>query len=288
MSFTELKAKTEKQITNWAKNPHPSAPINVNLVTNSDDLPSTDKQGNSLRYSCNAIIIRNDFHVLFIKRAFFAGDRWSGNIAFPGGKSESGETLRQTLDREVMEELAIDLGNEMHLKCIAILPPVKIGYSLRKKIVLYTFVFFQISDSKDFWKIKANEEVAAYLWVPLGYFLHNDILMQRSLDSLVHNSSICRNLFLKAVFAPVIPLLEAADQVFVFSDKVSAKDANSFLLWGISLNQFSIFFRMLQLDSIYKSLNSGFYAFAYRIFRKIYSSVEYLKSSIRFTKEKTQ
>ncbi|KAG5458036.1 MAG: hypothetical protein BJ554DRAFT_1822 [Olpidium bornovanus] len=47
--------------------------------------------------------------ILFIKRATRAGDRWSGHVAFPGGKQEPSETARQTAERETREELGLDL-----------------------------------------------------------------------------------------------------------------------------------------------------------------------------------
>ena len=48
---------------------------------------------------------------LFIKRAEQVGDPWSGQIAFPGGRYESGDPdLLATAIREAREETGIDLG----------------------------------------------------------------------------------------------------------------------------------------------------------------------------------
>src|SRR5256714_4453421 len=51
--------------------------------------------------------------LLFIKRAEYPGDPWSGQIAFPGGREEAGDTsLAQTAVREAREETGIDLERE--------------------------------------------------------------------------------------------------------------------------------------------------------------------------------
>lgn len=49
--------------------------------------------------------------LLFIKRAEYPGDPWSGHIAFPGGRREAGDrSLEETVIRETREETGIDLG----------------------------------------------------------------------------------------------------------------------------------------------------------------------------------
>jgi 8-oxo-dGTP pyrophosphatase MutT (NUDIX family) len=48
---------------------------------------------------------------LFIKRAEQVGDPWSGQIAFPGGRFDTGDgDLLSTAIRETREETGIDLG----------------------------------------------------------------------------------------------------------------------------------------------------------------------------------
>ena len=49
--------------------------------------------------------------LLYIKRAVHVGDRWSGQVAFPGGKQEAGESDQQTAEREVVEEIGLHLND---------------------------------------------------------------------------------------------------------------------------------------------------------------------------------
>ncbi len=48
--------------------------------------------------------------VLLIRRPVREGDRWSGDLAFPGGLAREGETLRATARREAAEEVGLTLG----------------------------------------------------------------------------------------------------------------------------------------------------------------------------------
>ena len=50
--------------------------------------------------------------VLYIRRSLNPTDRWSGDLAFPGGKANPGENDRETCERETMEEVGLDLTSE--------------------------------------------------------------------------------------------------------------------------------------------------------------------------------
>ena len=66
-----------------------------------------------------ALVVRPqgpDLEVLLIQRVEAKGDRWSGHIAFPGGRvgvEDAGP--RQTAERETLEEVGLDLGRADHL-----------------------------------------------------------------------------------------------------------------------------------------------------------------------------
>ena len=54
--------------------------------------------------------------LLFIERATIKEDPWSGHIAFPGGRKEDADAdVRETAERETLEELGLDLGTGRYL-----------------------------------------------------------------------------------------------------------------------------------------------------------------------------
>jgi 8-oxo-dGTP pyrophosphatase MutT (NUDIX family) len=70
-----------------------------------------------VRKAAVALIFRlgqdDALELLFIKRADYEGDPWSGQIAFPGGRVEAGDaSLAETAIRETREETGIDLARE--------------------------------------------------------------------------------------------------------------------------------------------------------------------------------
>jgi 8-oxo-dGTP pyrophosphatase MutT (NUDIX family) len=79
--------------------------------------PVAAEEEEGVRKAAVALVFRlgeNDaVELLFIKRAEYEGDPWSGQIAFPGGRVEAGdESLAETAIRETREETGIDLARE--------------------------------------------------------------------------------------------------------------------------------------------------------------------------------
>lgn len=95
---------------------------------------------------------------LLIKRAERSGDPWSGQVAFPGGKFEHGDTsLRETAVREAKEEVGLDLrlGSEF------------LGYAGAFRTHLGSMdVFPSVFLLRSRSEINPNEEVTSFKWVP--------------------------------------------------------------------------------------------------------------------------
>lgn len=101
--------------------------------------------------------------ILFIQRAQFDADPWSGQVAFPGGREEPGDaSLLETAARETLEETKIDilrhgevLGrlDDLHPRTVR-LPAI----AVRPYVVL-------IGEQSD---PVLSDEVAASFWVPLS------------------------------------------------------------------------------------------------------------------------
>jgi 8-oxo-dGTP pyrophosphatase MutT (NUDIX family) len=114
-----------------------------------------------LKFAAVSIIISDseEPNVLLIKRAEQAGDPWSGQIAFPGGKMQPGDgTARRTAERETLEEVGVDLVRSGRF----------LGYG--KATVTHTGTMEVVPSAFILGgavKVKVNEEVASYRWVDL-------------------------------------------------------------------------------------------------------------------------
>lgn len=96
--------------------------------------------------------------VLFIRRNDYAGDPWSGDVAFPGGGLEAQDAgPRQAAERETREEIGLHLQPDEYLGRLDDLT----GAYLPVKISCFVY---RLSERP---QLKLNGEVVDTFWVPL-------------------------------------------------------------------------------------------------------------------------
>lgn len=121
------------------------------------------------RHAAVALLLRegaDGLEVLMIRRAERDGDRWSGQMAFPGGVLDAAD--RNTIAaaaRETHEEIGIDLGR--HARPLGRLSDIgsPSHRGQRRPMVISPYVF--ALDSLP--PLQLNHEVAAVMWVPLRF-----------------------------------------------------------------------------------------------------------------------
>lgn len=126
------------------------------------------------RRAAVAILIRwgesGEPEMFFIQRAEYEGDPWSGHIAFPGGRAESGDDSPvHTAMRETMEETGIDLEGRSEL--LGVLDDLHPRTIRLPAVVVRPFVFLvsEVSDPV------LSDEVAGAFWVPLSILLDRSV-----------------------------------------------------------------------------------------------------------------
>jgi 8-oxo-dGTP pyrophosphatase MutT (NUDIX family) len=116
-----------------------------------------------------AMILREvpgDLEILFIERATFDRDPWSGHLAFPGGKVEPGEQARHAAERETQEEIGIDLGAERYLGRMSDI----IGANLPVRVSCFAYGFEGTSLQPGL-----SHEVRDVFWVRLSDLLRPEL-----------------------------------------------------------------------------------------------------------------
>jgi len=121
-------------------------------------------EGGPTAQAAVATILRNGdsgLDALLIERARRAGDPWSGQLAFPGGKRDPGdESLLATAVRETREEIALELEPAA---CLARLGDV-VARTRDTRVAQFVFAL----DDGAARIAVPNDEVTAILWVPLA------------------------------------------------------------------------------------------------------------------------
>jgi 8-oxo-dGTP pyrophosphatase MutT (NUDIX family) len=135
-----------------------------------------------------ALILREGaagIELLFIRRAEHPQDPWSGQMAFPGGRAEPGETdLEKTAVRETAEEIGIDLRRAA--QCLGALDEVRAMARLRPvSLTILPFVFRLREEAEP----SLGDEVRSVHWIPLDELLAAE---RRSVMEYAHEGETLR------------------------------------------------------------------------------------------------
>lgn len=131
----------------------------------SSRVPITSEPDAAFKLAAVAAIlrIRDGAELLFIKRAEWKQDPWSGHIAFPGGRREPLDTsLEMTAVRETREEISVDLTQGVMLGQLDDLAPRS---ARLPPIIIRPFVAVVAADVV----IHRSYEVADTFWIPLSW-----------------------------------------------------------------------------------------------------------------------
>ena len=106
--------------------------------------------------------------VCFIRRAERAGDPWSGQVAFPGGRASAADAdAFAVAERETWEEIGIELKHEHR---IGALPMRAVEHNVKRAgLTLWPFVYYVGPAEQAMATARLPQEVASVFWVPLGH-----------------------------------------------------------------------------------------------------------------------
>ena len=131
-----------------------------------DRIPDQREYGAPMRMAAVALLLRlpqpDSVEMLFIKRAVYESDPWSGHVALPGGRQEQQDRdLRETAVRETREELSIDVDTRGEI--IGTLDDVVPRTPRLPPIVIRPYVGVVESSVVPL----LSDEVASAFWIPL-------------------------------------------------------------------------------------------------------------------------
>jgi 8-oxo-dGTP pyrophosphatase MutT (NUDIX family) len=112
----------------------------------------------------------DDLDVCFIRRAERAGDPWSGQVAFPGGRAgPSDRDASAVARRETFEEIGLLLQTE-HL-----VGPLPVRPIERQELnLLSPFVYYVGTGAQATARVRERHEVASVFWVPLHHLFNEE------------------------------------------------------------------------------------------------------------------
>ena len=168
----------------------------------------------SLTRAAVALILRaspSGMEVLFVERARYDGDPWSGDLGFPGGKVEAYDgNERLTAERETLEEIGLDLVGSRFLGRLSDIAGAHIP------VRVSCFVYGLLTPAS----FTLDGEISAVFWVPIRNL--ND--PQRHIEASVRFGG-------RTVLRPAIRILEPGQTV----------------LWGITYRLVTQFLQIIEV-----------------------------------------
>jgi len=120
-----------------------------------------------------ALVLRDGpagVELLFIRRAEHPEDPWSGQMAFPGGRSEPGDAdSLATAVRETEEEIGVDLSRAAEY--LGALDEVRAMARLRPVDLAIAPFVYRLWGHTD---LRPNHEVRSVHWIPLDELVRED------------------------------------------------------------------------------------------------------------------
>ena len=211
------------------------------------------------RFDCGrasvAMVLRRSakgIESLFIKRAHNPKDRWSGHVAFPGGRKEEGENALETCVRECEEEIGLRL-TAGGFKVVGRLNDLEVKKGERRgkirPLVVSVFVFLQVGgpETPSPELTLDPKEIAQAWWVPLEG-LGNQPQLELSLKSTA---------FLKNATLRRLATWVGAEHVhfpcFHLAPPGPELKAQDFPLWGLTLSMVNDFFGKVRHKPLHTS-----------------------------------
>ena len=116
-----------------------------------------------------------EVQILYIKRGDNDQDRFSGHVAFPGGKQENDESLLNAAVRETQEEVGLDLLDKTKFAFICQYPLTWPFFFLsrRRRMFVSPFIFVQLTFD-DLELTYQEKEVQSSIWTSLEFLADND------------------------------------------------------------------------------------------------------------------
>lgn len=181
------------------------------------------------------IIYNNlESEILFVKRATNKKDKYSGNIAFPGGRVEKSDknTLNASI-RETFEEIGINLENLNSKEILGfyLCPNTGFDVTIDFKNIVNSHIFMLIDFNKEIENLfKVQEtEISEAFFVPIKYFYELDYNDNKGFFRYFNTKVFGRNCKVQ---------------------KIVLNDNENFLFWGLTQRIFLRFLRLSNKDQI--------------------------------------